>query len=150
MFIKNLDFLNSPPQLYFFEKETNKTLFGGILFIIYFILMLTISIFYILDYCLNDKYFISYSLYKYYSNEKDLETHNKEVLRNFNFTYRFLKVSRNLKREELNSNFVLIDSNFNEIGRNETVNLTSNNKLLYVIYTCSGNCTPDDKMIFFI
>ena len=42
MFIKNLDFLNSPPQLYFLEKNTNKTLFGGILFIIYFLLMLII------------------------------------------------------------------------------------------------------------
>ena len=144
MFLKKFDFLNSLPQLYFLEKKTNKTLFGGILFIIYFLLMLTISIFYILDYCLNDKYDIRYSLYKHYSNEKDLETHNNEVFRNFNFTFSFLKVTRNLKREELNSNFILIDSKFNEIGREETVNLTSNNKLLYVIYTCSGNCTPDD------
>ena len=53
MFLKKFDFLNSLPQLYFLEKKTNKTLFGGILFIIYFLLMLTISIFYILDYCLN-------------------------------------------------------------------------------------------------
>ena len=144
MFLKKFDFLNSLPQLYFLEKKTNKTLFGGILFIIYFLLMLTISIFYILDYCLNDKYDIRYSLYKHYSNEKDLEAHNNEVFRNFNFTFSLLKVKRNLKREELNSNFILIDSNFNEIGRDETVSLTSNNRLLYAIYTCSGNCTHDD------
>ena len=50
MFITNLDFLNSPVQLYFFEKKTNKTLLGGILFIIYFLLMITIVTFYVINY----------------------------------------------------------------------------------------------------
>ena len=51
-----LDFFNSPPQYSIFKKEKNKTQFGGILFMIYIIIMLIISLIYILDYAINDKY----------------------------------------------------------------------------------------------
>ena len=51
-----LDFFNSPPQYSIFKKEKNKTQFGGVLFMIYIIIMLIISLIYILDYAINDKY----------------------------------------------------------------------------------------------
>ena len=54
MFLLKLDFLSSPPQKYFLQKRTNKTLFGGILFIIYIFIMLNIFIVYTLDFFLND------------------------------------------------------------------------------------------------
>ena len=64
MFLRKFDFLTSPPQMYFFQKKTNKKLFGGILFIIYFLIMLIVTIIYILNFYLNDRYDIKYSLYK--------------------------------------------------------------------------------------
>lgn len=59
-----LDFLSSSPSFYIFQKKTNKIKFGGILFLIYFIIMFFISFIYILDFALNEKIdiqtFISY------------------------------------------------------------------------------------------
>ena len=51
-----LDFLSSSPKLFIFKKETAKTNFGGILFCLYLILMLSISLSYIINYAVNDKY----------------------------------------------------------------------------------------------
>ena len=51
-----LDFLSSSPKFFIFQKETSKTNFGGILFLIYIIVMITISLAYIVNYAVNDKY----------------------------------------------------------------------------------------------
>ena len=56
--MKIFDFLSEYPKLFIFKKESNKTNFGGILFLIYIILMIIISLVYILDYALNEKYSI--------------------------------------------------------------------------------------------
>ena len=51
-----IDFLSQPPNLFIFQKKTNKSKCGGILFLIYFIIALLISLVYILDYAFNEKY----------------------------------------------------------------------------------------------
>ena len=51
-----LDFLSSSPKLFIFQKEAAKTNFGGILFCLYIIIMLSISLAYIINYAVNDKY----------------------------------------------------------------------------------------------
>ena len=51
-----LDFLSSSPKFFIFQKETAKTNFGGILFLIYIIVMISISLAYIVNYAVNDKY----------------------------------------------------------------------------------------------
>ena len=56
--MRNLDFLSESPKMFIFNKEANKTNFGGILFLIYIIIMILISLAYILDYAFNDKYTI--------------------------------------------------------------------------------------------
>lgn len=52
----NIDFLSESPNLFIFLKENNKTNFGGILFLIYFIIMVIISIYYIANYIIDEKY----------------------------------------------------------------------------------------------
>ena len=56
--MKNLDFLSNSPNIYIFKERTNKTTFGGVLFLIYIIIMMIISLIYIIDYFVNDKYII--------------------------------------------------------------------------------------------
>ena len=51
-----LDFLNDPPHHYIFGKRRNKTKFGGMLFLIYLIIMIFISLLYILDYAIHEQY----------------------------------------------------------------------------------------------
>ena len=55
-----LDFFNQPPQYTIFQKEKNKTYFGGVLFLIYIIVMIFISVLYLIDFIINDKYEIEY------------------------------------------------------------------------------------------
>ena len=60
-----IDFLSSSPSFSIFQKKANKIKFGGVLFLIYIIIMLFICLIYILDYILNEKYEIESSvLYK--------------------------------------------------------------------------------------
>jgi len=51
-----LDFLSSSPKLFILQKETAKTNFGGILFCFYIIIMISISLAYIINYVVSDKY----------------------------------------------------------------------------------------------
>ena len=136
MFLANLDFINSPPQLYFFGKRANKTLFGGILFLFYILLMIIILIIQSLDYYLNDKYDIRYSLYK---NIKD----KKEVNYNFNFLMDLTKITKDLKYEEVNPNLFLLDDQFNFIKTNEVINKTSEEMTIYIVYFCVYNCSEE-------
>lgn len=56
-----LDFLSIPPNFYIFQEKKYKTNFGGILFLLYIIIMFFISLAYILDYIFNPKYEIESS-----------------------------------------------------------------------------------------
>ena len=58
--MRKIDFLSEYPRFFIFEQEVNKTTFGGILFLLYGIIMIIISISYILLYALNDKYEIEF------------------------------------------------------------------------------------------
>ena len=75
--MRNIDFLSFPPHLFIFKKNRNKTTFGGVLFLIYIIIMIGITFVYIIDYAYNDKYMIEFSSY--------LNTMNKT--RNSPFSY---------------------------------------------------------------
>jgi len=65
-----LDFISTSPNFFIFQNETNKTNFGGVLFLIYIIIMFFISLGYILDYCINPKYLIETSVYRYSPEDK--------------------------------------------------------------------------------
>ena len=54
------DFLSSSPRNFIFQKNTNKTNFGGFLSVIYFIIFLIVSIYYLLSYYNEDNYSIQY------------------------------------------------------------------------------------------
>ena len=73
-----LDFLNNSPNFFIFQNESNKTNFGGVLFLIYIIVMVFISLAYILDYALNLKYEIQASTITYRDKSFDVSP-NPEV-----------------------------------------------------------------------
>jgi hypothetical protein len=59
--MKKFDILSQPPRTYIFERYSNKTIFGGVLSIIYLLIMIFISIYYIYNYIIGDKYEYYYS-----------------------------------------------------------------------------------------
>ena len=64
-----LDFLSESPNIFIFQNESNKTNFGGVLFFLFSILMLLISLLYILDYALNDKFTLeAFTIYNHRKN----------------------------------------------------------------------------------
>ena len=64
MFLKKMDFLSGGPQIFIFNKDSNKTVFGGSLFLIYIIVVLLIGVAYLVDYILNDKYDVQYEIHQ--------------------------------------------------------------------------------------
>ncbi len=98
MFIRKIDLLSSPPQMYIFQQKTNKTLFGGILFIIYIIIMFIISFIYILNYALNDKYVIRYSSYKNFTSNEEECNKNRDLNPHLNFMLELKKLKKITKQ----------------------------------------------------
>ena len=95
-----LDFFSESPKVYIFNKETNKTKFGGFLFIIFIVVMIIISLAYILDFAFNNSYKVEFTRYfnsssmmrlnntdfiKYFPRELDQEFSFKINIRNHNF-----------------------------------------------------------------
>ena len=85
--MKAIDFLSNSPNNYIFQKETYKTNLGGFLFLFFFITMLIITVSYIIDYVLNDKYEIEYLKIINQVEESDIERMNKDP--NLNPTLEF-------------------------------------------------------------
>ena len=97
-----LDFLSSSPKFFIFQKETAKTNFGGILFLIYIIVMISISLAYIVNYAVNDKYTYEVKIID--------NTTNNELINEFTFANPLEKLNED---KELNPlmNFSLVMSN---------------------------------------
>ena len=58
--MNKLDFLNGSPNTLIFGQKASKTRLGGVLTLIYLIIVLIISIVYIFDYAINSKYTVLY------------------------------------------------------------------------------------------
>ena len=71
----SFDFFSESPNIFIFQKEYNKTNFGGILFSLFTIIMFLISLAYILDYAINEKY--TYEALTFYNYTDDYEQHKK-------------------------------------------------------------------------
>ena len=146
MLFSKLDFLSSPPQLYFLSKRTNKTIFGGILFIIYIILIMDIFIFYTLNFYYNDKYDIRYSLYKNFTeNTQDNNNKIEELNPILNFTIDLKKISNDLQVSDLGEQLMVIDSNFSIIERNSIISRTPTNMDMMIVYICFDTCSIEKK-----
>ena len=139
MFIIKLDFLNSPPQMYFLGQRINKTLIGGFLFIIYIIIMMCVSTFYILDYSINDRYDIRFSLHKNFTANKEELNKIEEFNPHLNFSIDMRKLSNNLSDLNLSNQFLILDSNWSIIERNKIITRTPKDMNMIIVYVCLLN-----------
>ena len=88
--MRKIDFLSEYPWFFIFEKEVNKTTFGGILFLLYAIIMLIISISYILLFALNDKYEIEFLTIKNQTFSKNIGELDKDPNLNPTLEFKYL------------------------------------------------------------
>ena len=113
--MRKLDFISVAPNLSIFKAGANKTNFGGILFLIYILILLLLAIIYIFDYLSQDNYSFEYNLFL--NDTKTLG--NKEVLdttfyKNYDFIFSLAKDVRDddfTKDLNENNNFLIINEN---------------------------------------
>ena len=142
--MNNIDFFSGSPNIFIFQKKTNKTTFGGFLFLIYMIIMTLISLMYIIDYIFNDKYIIEHSSYlnatgKESSNPfsylDDNNNINSEVPL-LNFSLNLLKINET-HPIQLSERFVILDVfDFTELKRNTFYQKNISKFGLMIMYIC--------------
>ena len=144
MNIAGLDFFSEPPQINYCKKETNQTFFGGILFFIYIAVMVIISAIYTLDYFINDKYDIQYSLIKNTESNALKLNEDKELNPMINMSIEFFKMS---DENQTSNRFLIYDSSQKrEIKRGEFFQTRANETYLTLLYNCPDeNCTLDEN-----
>ena len=107
----NFDFLSESPKLLIFQKKSKKNSFGGVLTIIYLLIVLLIAIIYIYDYSKNSKYSIIYTYeHEYLSDNETIKKINEDEKLNPYITY---NVKINDKNE---SNFILLNVNLQNMN----------------------------------
>ena len=154
--MRALDFVSRSPQLSIFKEGANKTKFGGVIFLIYIIILITLAIIYLYDYIARDKYEFNFVIVKKPYNQLDEERQNNYVDPNLNieieFSPRLLIDSEYLR----SPNFLVVDVKKLEdyvrakeyiikpndeiiIKKNESSIRKLNDIQLAVLYKCNGN-----------
>ena len=83
-----LDIISESPNLFIFKKESNKTNFGGFLFLIYLIIIILIFIYYLINYIEGDKYIVqSFSHFNIRSYD-ERRKRNENINYNPNITFK--------------------------------------------------------------
>ena len=136
-----LDFISDSPRTYIFQKRANKTNLGGILTLIYLIILLLIIVTYLYDFFNYEKFEYSY-FFKYFPNEEDRKDYKKKPEFNHQVNLRFEVQNEN---GEIDDNFFIMAGGGRKMGENITLNVNDfDNFLLRVWYKCpkfDRNCT---------
>ena len=134
--MRKVDFLSDSPKMYIFEKNSNKTTFGGFLTVIYIIIAFLIAFAYIYNYEKNNKYIVTYI-----NNQK--ENKISERIKNdedpdYNPTLIFTFDILDFHNNTLSNNYVLLDvTSGNLIERNKPHEFNISNLQIVVLYNCS-------------
>jgi hypothetical protein len=136
-----LDFISDSPNLFILHKESNKTNFGGVLFLLYIITMIIIIIYYSINYSNNNNKFTIQSLYHFNpKSEEEIEATNKDERFNQSISF-FVNLSFN--EEFLDKRFKLYNLHEKkEINRESDFSIKTNDFDLLLYYQCEEeNCT---------
>ena len=153
--MRNLDFLSNSPNIYIFKERTNKTTFGGVLFLIYIIIMMIISLIYIIDYFVNDKYIIentehlnlSYNeLMNPYSYLDNIQQNDSETNPLINISFNLFKLNESQKIN-LSDRFIVQDAfTYEKLQRNKFYQRKVSDIGVILLYQCEDeNYTLNDE-----
>ena len=138
--MKKIDFLSEAPKPLIFEQGSNKTAFGGVMTILYLIILFMIITIYMYDFIVNPKFSVLYSYEHYF--KPDEESINER----YNNTDLNPKITFNLKMSPgINeSHFGVLYLNNEtkekykvEFGKDYTENLYD--LVLMIVYRCNNN-----------
>ena len=140
-----LDIFSDSPHYFIFQKETNKTNFGGVLTLFFSLIIAFISILYFLDYIDLDQYSIEYSHIVNLTLAEDIPKLNSipDINPNLTFTLGVL----DYYNHPLSKSFILYDFATNEILDRENGYIKINRRIsdfhIGIFYNCSlePNCS---------
>ena len=137
----SFDFLSNSPNLFIFQKEANKTNFGGILFTIYILTCLAIFIYLLSDYINNNKFEIQYTYNQNLTFIEDLEAMYNNSLLNPMILGRIDLIDN--ETNYLNDNFVILDNISNRVSKSVSIfNERVSDIDIKIYYKCSkDNCS---------
>ena len=143
MGMNKFDFLSSAPQNFIFNNNSNKTNFGGVLSLIYLIIVLIIAAYYLVFYINEDDYSIEYVKYNdlVSSFQKDLDEKKNDLRYNPTFTF---GISLLVNLQEPNKRFIIKD--LSQDGYPTIENFNSYKKRItevdyIILYNCSNDKT---------
>ena len=111
--MRKLDFISASPHLSIFKAGSNKTSFGGTLFLIYLIILAILASFYIYDYTSKEKYVFESYFIRNDTKVKESKQANEIKEMEEDFIFFLYKEANDLY---FNDNFLLID--LNKLGEN--------------------------------
>ena len=106
--MRKLDFISSSPHLSIFKAGSNKTSFGGTLFLIYLIILAILASFYIYDYTSKEKYTLESNFIKKDSEVKESRQANEIMEMETDLSISLTKEDENI---DLNDGFFFVDLN---------------------------------------
>ena len=106
------DILSPSPNLYLFQKESNKTNFGGFLFLVYLVIVIIVLIYYIIDYGKNPPYIIQSFNHFNYKKKEEIEERNMQNKYNPFINYKIqVNYTKNRIKYDITNYFILYDYN---------------------------------------
>ena len=80
--MRKLDFISRSPQLPIFRESSNKNNLGGVLFLIFIIILILFAIIFISDFAMNERYKFTYTYIKESYDENGISEAKKERYNN--------------------------------------------------------------------
>ena len=148
----SFDFLSDSPKYFIFQKDSNKTNLGGVLFVLYMIVTIIIVTFYMFDYFYdiknNQKYEINASTIEEVisiNNEEEFNAFNAESETNPKLSFKIELYDYN--GEVLSDNFVIVPWRSDvHIKRNETFECKVSDLIFSIMYKCpDDDCNLEEK-----
>ena len=141
--MNSLDFISESPKVCIFQKSSNKTNLGGILTLIYLIILISIIAAYLYDFFTYEKYEYSY-FYKYLLKKSDRDEVKKDPEFNepINISFHF-----QYNQSDISDNFIILvkDENLKikkELNKSKYIVENPNNLdplIFQIIYICNDN-----------
>ena len=146
-----LDYLSDKPKFFIFKKATNKTNLGGVLFLVYIIIMILISSAYIADYIINEKYtYDALSFYNYTTKEEEENMNNDDILNPYlNISLHLYENHNIVVYDNTNSNFIQKEKIDFDGANIYNIRTRANETYLTIFYICKEqNCSSYDDLIY--
>ena len=155
--MRKIDWISRSPNNYIFQNDSNKTTFGGILFLVYLIIALFILLSYLIKFFSNNPFEVT----SFISEEKILnDEQQKKFIESEKYNpklkFKFFLVDRNGKN--LSDRFILYDYKIGKrIERGEIIEKRVNDIHIDVLYMCENKAydtceveNKDDSLYFYL